>query len=266
MTEHPPAGQQPDPRQYPQQPYPYQGPGGPQPQQYGQPAYGPPPGYGYPPQPQPPKKSNTGLIVLAVIGGICLVLFAGCAALVALSGSSGPDVVTATAPADTTAAKPQQTTDDGQAEGQEQADTQGGAQQPAHVGGTLSLKGFQGLQVDVTVTKVELKATPANDFLKPKDGNRFVAIELKLDNKGQATYEDSPSNGAVVVDDQGQQYRTTFAEVKEGQAFQGSVTMSSGDSRKGVIVFEVPEGAKLAKLQFALNSGFSDQKGEWVLS
>lgn len=261
MTEHPPAGQQPDPRQYPQQPYPYQGPGGSQPPQYGQPPY-PPPGYGHPGQ-RPPKKSNTGLIVLAVIGGIVLVLFAGCGALIALSSSSGPDVVTATAPPATHAAEPQQKTDDAQAGGLDQAE--GGAQQPAQVGGTLPLKGFQGLQVDVTVTKVELKATPANDFLKPKAGNRFVAIEIKLDNKGQAAYEDSPSNGAVVIDDQGQQYRTTFAEVKEGQAFQGSVTMSSGDSRKGVLVFEVPEGAKLAKLQFALNSGFADQKGEWVL-
>ncbi|TQS30088.1 hypothetical protein [Microbispora sp. KK1-11] len=51
MTEHPPAGQQPDPRQYPQQPYPYPGPGGPQPQQYGQPMYPPP---GYPQQPYGP--------------------------------------------------------------------------------------------------------------------------------------------------------------------------------------------------------------------
>lgn len=243
------------PEQPPRQPYPYQPPSGPQPPQYGHQGY-PPPGYGQPP-PQPPKKSNTGLIVLAVIGGICLVLFAGCAALIALSSGNTPEVVTATAPAATAAAEPQTEVTD---QGQGQAD-----KQPAQVGGTLSLKGFENVQVDVTVTKVELKATPANEFMKPKAGNRFVAVQLQLANKGQATYQDSPSNGALVIDDQGQQYRSTFGEVKEGQAFQGSVTMGPGDSRKGVIVFEVPDGAKLAKFQFALNSGFADQAGEWML-
>lgn len=33
-----------------------------------------------------------------------------------------------------------------------------------------------------------------------------------------------------------------------------------------MVVFEVPESAKLVKLQFALNSGFADQKGEWTLN
>ncbi|MDP9849663.1 hypothetical protein [Streptosporangium lutulentum] len=52
--------------------------------------------------------------------------------------------------------------------------------------------------------------------------------------------------------------------MQEGVSFGGSVTMGAGDSRKGIIVFEVPQAAKISKFQFALNSGFADQKGEWL--
>jgi hypothetical protein len=87
-----------------------------------------------------------------------------------------------------------------------------------------------------------------------------------LANQGVAVYSDSPSNGAVLIDGEGQQFRSTLHQVSEGQSFGGSATINVGDSRKGVIVFEVPEGAKLVKFQFGLNSGFAQQKGEWTLS
>ncbi|GAA5077328.1 hypothetical protein HNP84_003698 [Thermocatellispora tengchongensis] len=139
------------------------------------------------------------------------------------------------------------------------------ADEPAKLGGTITLAGLESdLQVAVTLERVVETATPANDFLKPSAGNRFYAVELVLHNKGQAPYSDSPLNGAVLIDAEGQQYRATIAEVREGVAFGGSVSMGAGDNRKGVIVFEVPAAAEIAKFQFALNSGFADQKGEWL--
>ena len=66
----------PPPGQEPQPPYGQQPPGQPPYQPYGQP---PPPGY-YPPPP-PAKKSNTALIVLAVIGGLILLFCGGCLAV-----------------------------------------------------------------------------------------------------------------------------------------------------------------------------------------
>ncbi|MEV0231427.1 DUF4352 domain-containing protein [Nonomuraea sp. NPDC050786] len=137
----------------------------------------------------------------------------------------------------------------------------------ATVGGAITLEGTDpGLKMTVTLTKVVNPATPAQDFMKPKTGNKFVALEITLANAGQAVYSDSPTNGAMLIDGEGQQYRTTLFDVREGQSFGGSATINMGDTRKGVLVFEVPEGAKPAKLQFALNSGFADQKGEWTLS
>ncbi|MFC7591607.1 DUF4352 domain-containing protein [Nonomuraea antimicrobica] len=151
----------------------------------------------------------------------------------------------------------------------EQAQEQQPAQQQpstATVGGSITLEGMDpGLKMTVTVTRVVDPAT-GDQFSKPQTGKRLVGVEVTLANAGTAVYSDSPTNGAMLIDGEGQQYRSTYHTVQEGQGFGGSATINTGDSRKGVIVFEVPESAKLGKLQFGLDSGFADQKGEWTLS
>ncbi|TMR94342.1 DUF4352 domain-containing protein [Nonomuraea basaltis] len=257
---YPPQPQGPYGQQQPQQPYGYSGP---------QPAH---PGYGYQPptSPPPPPRRNIGLIVLLAVG-VPLLLLGGCAAVVlVLSGTvtsrealvteaDSPNMVlpsggpASSAPAAESTAPPVE-------EAKEQPST-------ATVGGSLTLEGTDpGLQMTVTVNKLVNPATPAQDFMKPKTGNKFVAVQVTLSNVGQAVYSDAPTNGALLIDGEGQQYRSTFYEVREGQPFGGMATINNGDSRKGVIVFEVPETAKPAKFQFGLNSGFADQKGEWTLS
>ncbi|GAA5043975.1 hypothetical protein HNP84_004528 [Thermocatellispora tengchongensis] len=64
-------------------------------------------------------------------------------------------------------------------------------------------------------------------------------------------------------DAEGQQFRPALlAEIGEGVSL-GSVTIAEGDTRKGVIVFEVPQSAVIARFQLALDSGFAGQTGEW---
>ncbi|GAA2880944.1 hypothetical protein GCM10010517_43740 [Streptosporangium fragile] len=240
---HPPAG-------YPQQ---YQQP-------YGQPYPPPGPGYGAP----PPGKGPV-FWLLAVCAPI--LLLAGCMAVVI---SAGSDTTVTTQPDRPGAAQRDQGGDAQPTLTEDSQETQPApVQEPeptaAAVGGTITLKGIKPeLQVAVTLEKIVDNATPQNDFLKPRDGNRFYAVELTLANTGQAVYSDSPSNGAFLIDSEGQQYQTTFGDVQEGVVFSGSVTMSAGDKRKGLLIFEVPKSTKISKLQFALNSGFADQKGEWL--
>ncbi|WP_062429741.1 DUF4352 domain-containing protein [Herbidospora daliensis] len=137
---------------------------------------------------------------------------------------------------------------------------------PVALGSAVTLHGMDSdLQVDATVSQVFDPATPANDFIKPDAGSRWVAVELQLKNTGTAVYSDAPGNGLKLIDTQGQQYSQTFGEVKEGVTL-SSITANPGDSRKGVILFEVSKDAELATLQFALNSGFADEKGEWTIS
>src|SRR5690606_40288416 len=63
---------------------------------------------------------------------------------------------------------------DGQ--GQEPGDRSGDdGYQQAELGGTLLLRGTEGEQVAVTVTKVFDRATPKSEIFTPKAGNRWVA-------------------------------------------------------------------------------------------
>lgn len=228
------------------------------------------PGYSYPPPP-PSRKTNSALLVLGIVGAALLVLAGGCVAVVAVIGSGvpAPRVITDTAPpiaqADP-AIPPDPVSPVEQPPPAGQGDETQPSSAPVAVGGTITLQGNDpGLMVAVTVTKVVPQATPSNQFLHPKTGFRYVAIELQLHNVGQAVYDDFPSNGADLIDDQGQQYSSTFGEVAEGVKL-SSVSVTTGDTRKGVILFEVPEQVRLAKFQFGLNSGFARQKGEWMIA
>ncbi|MFB9884740.1 DUF4352 domain-containing protein [Planobispora siamensis] len=237
------------PPQQPQQPYgrPPQGP-----------PYPPPQGHPYaPPRPGPPPRSNTGVIV-ALVAGLSLVLVAGAIAVVVAVGGStdaggaSPYDIDITLPG--TAAPPTAETRPSRAASPE----------AAKVGQTVTVQGLQpGVRVAATLTRVVDEATPANQFLKPSEGSRYVAVELTLENVGQEVYSDSPMFGSTLIDSEGRQYQATFAEVKEGVSFGGAVTVSKGDSRKGVIVFEVPTSAAPAKFQFGTILG--EQKAEWTL-
>ncbi|WP_052422286.1 DUF4352 domain-containing protein [Nonomuraea candida] len=245
------------PPQQPHEPYGQQPP--PQPYGHGH-SSGPHPGYGYqPPTPPPPKRSNTGLI-LALAIGIPLLLLGGCAAVVLVVANPGRETIVTEADAQRDRVLP--------SSAPTKVQEQPKQEQPsaATVGGAITLEGMDpGLKMQVTVARVIDPAT-GDQFSKPKTGNRLVAVEVTLANVGDAVYDDSPTNGALLIDGEGQQFRTTYHTVQEGQPFAGGATINKGDSRKGVLVFEVPESAKLAKLQFGLNSGFADQKGEWTLS
>ncbi|GAA2417020.1 hypothetical protein GCM10010404_89420 [Nonomuraea africana] len=261
---------------YPQDPYGQQPPHGQQ--RYG---YGPPqrpPGYGYqPPTQPPPPQRNIGVIVLLAVG-LPLLLLAGCAAVVITIGGNVDQVVTT---ADEPNARVNLNTPSQPPTVATQAAPETGATDPAgapsssaqsraaaaRVGEAITLAGNDpGLQVAVTVNQVFAAATSANAYMKPKTGYRYVGVQVTLNSTGQAVYSDAPSNGAVLIDSEGQQYRSTIGQISEGQSFEGSVSMNPGDSRKGVIVFEVPEKAVLTRFQFGLNSGFATEKGEWLLN
>ncbi|MFI6819053.1 DUF4352 domain-containing protein [Nonomuraea sp. NPDC050328] len=276
---HDPYGQQPT--------GPHQPPGYPPQPAAHLPHYGPQPGtspYGYqqpalpPPPPPPPRRSNLPLILILAIG-LPLVLLGGCTALVFSVGDDAaipareriePSAALTAGPAVTTGAQPppvdQQAapqTSRGEPE-PEPADEQPSA---VPVGRPLTLEGLDpALKVEVQVVKVFDPATPDNLFMKPSAGNRFVAVEVTLTNAGQAAYRDSPSIGSTLIDTEGRQYRSTFATVREAQGFGGLVSMTGTDTRRGALVFEVPDGVRLAKFQLGLDSGLAPQRGEWLLN
>lgn len=137
----------------------------------------------------------------------------------------------------------------------------------AAVGDTLDLTGIgDDEKLAVTVVRVVDPAGAKNQYASPGAGMRFLAVQFRLKNTGTAVYKDSPSNGATVVDTQGQQFDTAYEDTSAGPGFPGSVTIAPGDTGLGFITFEVPTSSKITKVQFAMNSGFSGNAGQWNVS
>jgi hypothetical protein len=140
------------------------------------------------------------------------------------------------------------------------------AKKTAAVGDTLTLKGIEdGEQLDVTLKKWLPNATPANEFDSPQDGKRWAAAQFELVNTGSKVYADSPSNGAKAADSQGQRFDSWFGEISAGPGMPSDVSLPKGEKALGWIVFEVPKDSKIVSVQFAMNSGFSDQTGQWTV-
>ncbi|MFG1701088.1 DUF4352 domain-containing protein [Nonomuraea sp. NPDC049309] len=270
-----------------------------QPPRYGPPPYRQAPSYGAPPSWQPhhgpstpARNENLPLIVLLVVGLPLLLAGGGASLAIVLTEDGGPDArgsATMVMPSREPLAGtpgPAQSTDPAQglydpAQAQptdpagrppasqpaSQGQGQNQGQGTAGLGGTIALQATDpGLKVTVTVNRVIDPATPAGDFLKPEAGKKLVAVELTLANTGQTDYDDTPLVSAWLIDHENHQYTPGLDRIREGQAFGGSVSISGGDSRKGVVVFEVPQTARPAKLQYAIKGGLGSQRAEWTLA
>jgi hypothetical protein len=134
------------------------------------------------------------------------------------------------------------------------------------VGDTITLSGLNGEEIAATVTRVVDPASPASEFDQPDSGDRLIGVRLKLHNVGSIGYSDAPDNGAILIDKSGQSFNPTFASISAGQSFPGAVNISPGDTRLGYVVFEAPKATEISSFQFALNSGFADETGEWSVS
>ncbi|QKW08264.1 DUF4352 domain-containing protein [Streptomyces sp. NA04227] len=139
--------------------------------------------------------------------------------------------------------------------------------QVAAVGDTITVKGFEnGEQLAVTVKKFLDPAKGADEFNQPQSGKKWVAAQFELKNTGTKVYADSPGNGAQVADVQGQRFDAWFGEISAGPSMTSDANVPPGEKALGWIVFEIPTSSKITTVQFAMNSGFAQQTGQWKVS
>lgn len=170
----------------------------------------------------------------------------------ALSAACGPDSATVvSSPAE-----------------QGSASAQAPAKAVAHLGDVVSINGIEkGSKADVTVLQVADNAAADNDFDTPKQGNKYFAVQFRIADTGTGAYSDAPSNGAKVVDAQGQAFDAAIVTgITAGPLFPTMINIAPGDTSQGFIVFEVPAATVVSKVQFGLNSGMGTQTAQWALS
>jgi uncharacterized protein YceK len=139
------------------------------------------------------------------------------------------------------------------------------AKAAAHVGSAIVLKGDNGEQMTVTLTRVAATTRATDGFSTPDAGNRYFAAQVKLTNSGTAAYDDSPSNGAKALDSQGQQFDATIVDtIAAGPQLPAAVKIGPGSSALGYLTFQVPAASRITGIQFSLSSGFGNT-GEWKI-
>jgi len=182
-----------------------------------------------------------------VLGG--LVLIVGCSALL-VAGDETVDDPTVNEPSGSEPSEPSEPEPD-----------EPDGPQTASVGDTLTLEGFEGLTMDVTLTELDRGLEVDQDF----DTGSYVGVRLTLTNTGEVAYDDSPSNGAALVTQDDQQLSSTILFEDADCSGAEAARIAPGDTRKVCVVFEREEGQELRLFQFALDSGFAEQTGEWTL-
>ncbi|MGW9205821.1 DUF4352 domain-containing protein [Embleya sp. NPDC055664] len=142
------------------------------------------------------------------------------------------------------------------------ASTKPGALPAAKVGDTLTLTNTKGVPVDVTPVKGVDPAGSSDRYLKPKAGNRYVAIQWKIVSSGDQPISDTQNFGSRLIGADGQQFGSSFGETSAGPAFPSSVSIPPGGVRLGFVTYEVPTAAKITTIQLQI-SMMSTNTGQW---
>lgn len=135
-----------------------------------------------------------------------------------------------------------------------------GADESAKLGQPVTVQAnAEGSQLQVTAKKITA-TKPTDHFTKVEKGKRLVAVQFQLVDTGLAPYNDAPSNEAVVIDAKSQQYDADpfLQDIAAGPLLPTPVKIAPKNKALGFLTFQVPKNAKIAQVQFSMDSGFGD--------
>ena len=124
-----------------------------------------------------------------------------------------------------------------------------------NVGDTIELKNFK-----VTINNV-YKVESDNQYMKPKEGNQFLAVDCTLENISDKDQAVSSMMMFKVVDADGRKCEYSLSGQTVAKAGQLDGTIGAGRKLTGVYVVEVEEGKTGLELEF--DSSFI--KGEKIV-
>jgi hypothetical protein len=109
-------------------------------------------------------------------------------------------------------------------------------------------------------------AQPANSFLGPNPGMKYVAVEIQITNQSKGTDAGDANNNLSVIGSNKQGYQADFDDVSECTNFNGGqYTLPKGGSEQGCVVYQMPTSVTVSKVQYNPNSGFSTNNAFWTI-
>ena len=118
----------------------------------------------------------------------------------------------------------------------------------AKVGEALTYDSM-GTTAKIAVLKVVDNAESDNEFTKPGDGKRYVAVQLAAENVGSATYNNLTWLDSKIYGTSGQGYTNSFAKYKGGPEMPTAIDLKPGGKVNGWMLFEVPTTDKLKTVE-----------------
>lgn len=116
----------------------------------------------------------------------------------------------------------------------------------------------------IAVTTPATAQTPT--FTTPPAGDRFVGVTLQIKNKSKGTDSNSADDNTSIVGSNKQVYTATIATLSGCTDFDdGTYTLAKGASEIGCVAFAIPNGVKVAKVEYNPDAGFSTNNATWYL-
>lgn len=142
--------------------------------------------------------------------------------------------------------------------------TASSAPKKAHLGDTIDISD-QKTKLAVTLVKIVDPAKGSDEFTVPDAGKHFVALQVRVINKGAAVYSDDPAADVKAKNAAGESMSIAFATTTAGADMPNSVDLAPGDTALGFVDFQVPDGQRIAQVQYAVISFRGDNVAQWTI-
>lgn len=142
--------------------------------------------------------------------------------------------------------------------------TASSAPKKARLGDTVNISD-QKTSLAVTLVKIVDPAKGSDEFTVPDPGKHFIAVQIRVVNQGASVYSDDPQADVKVKNAAGETMSIAFGTTTAGADMPTSVDLTPGDTALGFVDFQVPDGQKIAQVQYALISLGGDNVAQWTI-
>lgn len=118
---------------------------------------------------------------------------------------------------------------------------------------------------EVTLLSVDQQARAESDYLGAEAGHHLAAAQFRV--TATTSTDENANNNATVTGSDDQAYTSTLTPVAAGTNFaNGAIRLQPGVSLVGWVAFELPNGVRIAKVQWTPASGLSTHSAEWLVN